>query len=222
MRIIALNQTSKPGVRRLHNESMFFRARMLSALALVLAVAGVVKAAERIPQTSNDLPFYARFERGLIHTDGEWAAIAFYRPPSCVPDDFNLLDFFDAPAAFGCNAPEPYLDGFGIFRGGPFDPPIQSRLQLVRGRTMPVWFVRWSELAAAIDDDVLTIGELEALPSLLQGGATFYAETLHPLEAAQETMTEIVAFGFLPDGRTFTYQATETHSALRHVEIDFD
>jgi hypothetical protein len=31
----------------------------------------------------------------------EWAAIAFYRPPACVPDDFNLLDFFD-PNAMDC------------------------------------------------------------------------------------------------------------------------
>lgn len=199
-----------------------FAFKMLFALALVLAMAGVVQAAERVPQTSNDLPFYARFERGLIHTDGEWAAIAFYRPPSCVRSDFNLLDFFDAPAAFGCNAPNPYLAGFGIFKGGPFDPPIQSMLQLAPGQTMPVWFVRWSELEAAIADDVLTISELEALPSLLEGGATFYTETLHPVQAAQQTMTSIVALGYLEDGRTFTYQATETHGTLRHVEIDFN
>ena len=190
--------------------------------ALVLALAGVVQAAERIPQTSNDLPFYARFERGLIHTDGEWAAIAFYRPPSCIRPDFNLLDFFDAPAAFGCNAPEPYLTGFGVWKGDPMAPPVQSRLQLVSGRAMPIWFVSWAELAAAINDDVLTIDELMALPSLLKGEAMFYSETLHPLEAALQTMTDVVAFGLLPDGRTFTYRATETHSTLRDVKIHFD
>jgi len=222
MKIIALSQTSKPGVLRLRNERLRLGAGVLFTVALVLALAGVVQAAERISMTSNDVPFYARFEAGLIHTDGEWAAIAFYRPPSCVRADFNLLDFFDVPAAFGCNAPEPYLAGFGIVKGGPFDPPLQSRLQLVPGQTMPVWFVRWSDLSAAISDGVLTIGELEALPSLLQGEATFYTETLHPLDVAQQTMTDIVAFGYLEDGGTFTYQATETHGTLRHVEIDLN
>ena len=222
MKVIALKQTNKPGPRRLHKETIFFGAKMLFALALVLTVAGMVQAAERIPQTSNDLPFYARFERGLIHTDGEWAAIAFYRPPACVRSDFNMLDFFDVPAAFGCNAtPEPYLTGFGIFKDGPFAPPIQSRLKLTPGQTMPVWFVLWSELDAAIADDSLTIGELAALPSLLEGEATFYSETLHPLGAAEQTMINIVAFGDLEDERTFTYLATEAPSGLRHVEIEF-
>lgn len=196
-------------------------AKLLFALALVLTVSATARA-DRIPQTSNDLPFYARFERGLIHTDGEWAAIAFYRPPECIRSDFNLLDFFDAPTAFGCYASEPYLVGFGIFQGGPFDPPIQSRLQSNPGQIMPVWFVSWSELRAAIADDTLTIGDLEALPSLVKGGATFYTETLHPYQAAKQTMTSIVAMGFLDDGRAFVYRATETHGTLRSIEISFN
>lgn len=220
MKIMSLNQMCRRGFTGLLNEGIFLRAGMVLALTLILALAGV-QGGDRTPMTSNDVPFYARFEAGLIHTDGEWAAIAFYRPPSCVSATFNLLEFFN-PAAFGCNAEEPYLAGFGIFQGGPFDPPIQSRLQLVRGQTLPVWFVSWSELEAAITDDVLTIGELEALPSLLIGGATFYTETLHPFQAAQQTMTDIVAFGYLEDGRAFTYQATETHGMLKHVKIDFN
>lgn len=200
-------------------QSITFRfMRLFLGLVLVLTAAGVVQAAERFLQTSNDVPFYARFERGLIHTDGEWAAIAFYRPPECVPEDFNLLNFFDAPAAFGCNAAEPYLAGFGISKGGP---PLQSRLQNVPGQTVPVWFVLWSELETAIDDDMLTIGELEALPSRLKGEAAFYTETLHPLGAAKQTMTSIDAWGYLEDGGKFTYQATETHSTLRQVRIVF-
>jgi hypothetical protein len=138
------------------------------------------QATERFEMTSNDLPFYARIERGLIHNDGEWAAIAFNRPPECVRSDFNLLNFLDAPAAFGCNAAEPYLSGFGVFQNGPFEAPIQSKLQIVPGRTMPVWFVSWLELEAVIADDNLTISELAALPWQLRGRASFYTETLHP------------------------------------------
>ncbi len=193
--------------------------RLLVALA-VLGPAGMAQAAEPIAQTSADLPFYARIGRGEIYHDGEWAAIAFYRPPDCIRTDFNLLDFMDIPAAFDCSAPEPYLIGFGIFKG---EVPIQSKLQLAPGQTVPVWFVRWSELHAAIADDSLTIGELAALPSLLKGEARFYTETLHPAGAAQQTMISIVALGFLADGREFTFRATGTkeENRLNHVAIEF-
>lgn len=202
-------------------------ASVLFALALVLAMSAAVQAQPpteappRFEQTSNDLPFYARIERGRIPTDGEWAAVAFYRPPECVRSDFNLLDFFDAPAAFGCNAAGPYLYGFGIFMNGPFEAPIQSRLQTVPGRIMPVWFVKWSELEEAIADDKLTIGELAAMPSLLLGGATFFNETLHPLGVAQQPRIAIVSFGYLDDGREFVYRATGSDNML-HVRIVFN
>ena len=108
--------------------------RLSFGLGLALLLSGVVQAAERVPQTSNDLPFYARLEAGLIHTDGEWAAIAFYRPPECVGPDFNLLNLFDG-SAFGCRpADGPYMEGFGIYKGNPMNGPIQSRLQNVPGR----------------------------------------------------------------------------------------
>ena len=194
---------------------------------LLLAMSGSEQAAERVGQTSNEVPFYARIERGLIHQDGEWAAIAFYRPPDCVPTGFNLLDFFD-PAAFDCNAPEPYLTGFAILKHTePDAAPIQTEMALTPGQTMPIWFVSWPQLETAIADDSLTMGELALLPSLLRGEATFYTETLHPSGGedgslgAQQTKTTIVASGFLEDGRAFIYQATETKNILRHVRIEF-
>jgi hypothetical protein len=205
----------------------YFGARVLFILTFLLAVTGVGQAQtpQRFEQTSNDLPFYARIERGLIHTDGEWAAIAFFRPPSCIRSDFNLLDFLDIPAAFGCNADDPYLAGFVVGFNGPFEAPIQSQFQTVPGRTMPVWFVRFSDMEAAIADDALTIGELAAMPSLVIGKAVFYNETLHPSNAAQQTKTTVVAFGYLDANThgwaTFTYQAMETHNILRNVRIVF-
>ncbi len=214
--------------RKITNKVRLQLARLVNPTRLGLLVAlaalcfpAMAQAAERIAQTSADLPFYARIGQGEIYHDGEWAAVAFYRPPECIRADFNLLDFMDMPAAFDCNAPEPYLIGFGIFKG---EVPIQSKLQLVPGQTMPVWFVRWPELQAAIADDELTIGELAALPSLLKGQATFYTETLHPAGAAQQTMISIVASGFLADGRKFIFQATGTkeENRLNHVKIEFE
>lgn len=189
---------------------------LLTALALQWSE-GTARANVRLESAGG--PFYARVERGLIHTDGEWAAIAFYRPPACVPADFNLLDFFN-PAAFGCDS---FVAGFEIWKHGPWagdEGPIHTRLS--NTGPMPIWFVSWSELQAAMADDVLTIGELAGLPSLLIGAATSFSETLHPFGAAKQTMTLIVASGTLADGRKFAYQATETHNTIRHVRIAFE
>jgi len=195
-----------------------------TSILLFVAVAigmGIVYANVRllVPQESPGSPFYARIERGLIHHTEEWAAIAFYRDPSCVPLDFNLLDLFDAPRAFGCALT---VHGFESWKNGPSQgdmAPIQSKLQ--GDGAVPIWFVRWNELQAAVADDVLTIGELESLPSFLEGYATFFEETLHPMGGAQQTMLEIIAYGLLEDGRSFEYKVTEVKGTLKHVTIEF-
>ncbi len=200
------------------------RQLLLVSLA-ALCSAGISQAAVRVVSTSADMPFYARISQGEVYQDGEWAAIAFYRPPECVRTDFNLLEFFDL-AAFGCNSAEPYLVGFTVLENGV---PIQSRLQLNPNRQslpqeqqMPIWFVSWPALEVAISDGVLTIGDLTGLPKVI-GTATFYSETLHPFGFSQRTMIYIVASGFLEDGRKFSFQATgtEEQNRLNHIKIEF-
>jgi hypothetical protein len=58
-------------------------------------------------KSEGEVPFYARFGMEDIYHDEEWAVIVFYRPPNCVPEDFNMLRFFDCPSeddpgAFAC------------------------------------------------------------------------------------------------------------------------
>ncbi len=83
------------------------------ALALGMAVlSGTVRGDVRllVPEESPSGPFYARLERGLVHQDGGWVAIAFYRNPGCVSAAFNLLNFFDfanIPAIFSCSLTVP-------------------------------------------------------------------------------------------------------------------
>lgn len=189
---------------------------VIALLGLVLAAAPVVFANTRV--LDGDVPFYARIDRGAaIHTE-DWAFVVFYRPAECVPADFNLLDFYDVPAAFGC-AP-PTTDGFLIFPEGSMV-PLQSKLS---GRgAVPVWFSSWAELSAAMDDDVLTITELEALPSLIKGTADFYNETLHPWGAAQVGKISLVGSGLLQDGRVFQIKAVILHTpaGAAHVEVRF-
>jgi hypothetical protein len=90
----------------------------------------------------------------VLHTD-DWAVIPFYRPPECVPADFNLLDFFDIPGAFLCGPQT--VQTASIWRNGPGidEAPIHAKSHGLG--TMPVWFVSWPQLEAAIAAGVLTM-----------------------------------------------------------------
>jgi hypothetical protein len=116
--------------------------------------------------------------------------VVFYRPPECVREDFNLLNFFDIPAAFDCTPPT--TDGFVILAEGA-DVPLQSKLRGLDA--VPVWAVRWAELQVAVADDSLTITELGAMQSLMTGSASFYTETLHPYGGAQVSKLTLMAKG---------------------------
>jgi hypothetical protein len=175
------------------------------------------------PALGGGVPAYARIERVdghvLVHNDGQWAAISFFRQPSCVPEDFNLLDFFDAPRAFEC---ELTMEGFEIWRNGPSAGDISPIQTVSFGLgAVPIWFVRVDELEGALADDVLTMAELEGCATLRKGLATYFKETLHPLGGAQQTKTEVVARGSLASGEAFLFQAEETHVELKHVLIRF-
>lgn len=198
---------------------------IVAAIAIALS-AGAMPAAANVRIDDTPVPFYARIsgpavvggDGQVLHTD-EWAAIPFYRPPECVPADFNLLDFFDIPGAFACGPQT--VQTATVWRNGPEtdEGPIHARSFGLGA--VPVWFVSLPELEAAIADGELTIGELGALPSLILGEATFYSETLHPLPFAQNDRLVIVARGSLEDGRTFQLQAVASLDLLTHVRIAF-
>jgi hypothetical protein len=122
-------------------------------------------------------PFYARIESTpphLLVADGV-AVIFFYREPGCIPASFNLLEFFHPPIAFGCVLT---VDGFaewedGIGSGAP-------KMSISRGSDVPVWIVPATTALSAVDDGMLTIAELSALPGLVKGRATRFHEMLQP------------------------------------------
>jgi hypothetical protein len=196
------------------------RVRLGRALATLVLVGTVLAAAQsasanvRIEGVAE--PFYARIGPGeIVPNDGELAAIVFYRPPSCVRADFNLLEFFDIPGAFLCGPPT--TEGFTIWRNGPgVDPAPLHAVNRGLG-DVPVWFVSWPELQTAMADGVLTIGELAALPSLLVGSADFFQQVLHPHDAANVPKLIFVATGTLEDGRSFRVHTvlSETPARLR-------
>ena len=79
------------------------------------------------------------------------------------------------PAAWGC---ELTVEGKLWWYDPETDPfPFQERYYGLGA--VPVYFVDEAELAAATQDGVLTIGELQALPSLLIGFADSYLDVIH-------------------------------------------
>lgn len=210
---------------------------MRKCLALIALTAAVVcletspGAAVRLTIPSQDPgpPFYVSIGRppgGQIFQDGEWAAIPFLRETGCVPADSNLLDGFD-PRAFGCGLA---VHGFAIYKNGPFPAdPVPVYAMLMGDGAVLIWFVRWSELRAAIADDELTIGELASLPSLLIGSASFfeYVNQIGVLRPQGEGngKIEIVSSGTMNDGHDFQFSVREMGvdqiSTLRHIRIEF-
>jgi hypothetical protein len=194
---------------------------MLGCEAADPAAPGVPEPAFSATITPTDPPFYARVERPFtIHTD-DWAALIFYRTPSCVPVAFNLLDLFHVPDAFFCGPLT--VEGWEMRKSpDPFSAPFQSVYRGLGG--VPVWLVSWADMQAAMADDVVTKGEVMALPSFIAGTASEYEEMLQPLPTRIPSRVVINARGSLANGQGFRvhYVSEDTFSGnnVRSVRID--
>lgn len=188
-----------------------------AALAVGLSAQGAYADVNlTVPGESPGVPAYARVEQpGVFHTD-EWAVVPFYRLPTCVPEDFNLMSFLDVPRAFGCPLT---VAGHEVWDNGPGQEPAPN-LAVVHGTDVPIWFASWPEMQAALSDGVLTIGELSALDSLVTGTADRYQEVLQPDPGG---LIVINARGTLSDGRSFRFHAKySVHDDAPQVQIDID
>ena len=87
---------------------------------------------------------------------------------------------------------------------------------------MEVWFADWAELNAAMADDVLTVTELAALPSLVKGTPTVFKETLHPVGSANQSVLQLFGFGELEDGRSFRISAVGQDFSFRTLQVVID
>jgi hypothetical protein len=202
---------------------MKLRCSVLLLAALTLLLAAVPIRADirlSIPQDIEPLVYTSPngpspFLPGVIN-DGEWAAIPFYRPPEFVPPNFNLMDWFD-PALEDCPI---LVEGFVVFPGT--EPTGFPRSSQLRGTgAVPVWFVKWDELQAAMSDGELTILELASLDSLIVGTASKFEEELHYQPPHQVGHSTFTARGMLADGRTFEVLAVEVDLEYELVRIEF-
>jgi len=213
------------------NEIGVRRLRMLLAVVLyaLISLFSGTAAAQVITFTPPDPgpPYYAVLEPGFVpHTD-DWAAVIFLRETSCVPAGFNLLNVVNIPAVFSCGLD---VEGHAIWKNGP--PPVDFvPIQTVLHGTgnVQIWFVSWSEMESALADNVLTITELSALPSLRVGSASFFKLTQQPgpyrPQGPGNGKIELNATGTLEDGRGFSVQMREMgvdqQSTFKSMKISF-
>ncbi len=172
------------------------------------------------------MPFYARVELlpPYVFNDGEWAAIIFYREPSCVPANFNLIQFFDVPGAFFC----PHtVQGHSLWDGSNMMVPPKI-INITELASVPVWFVPWEAVQSEANaGGVITRASLEATPGLIKGYASHYKERLHPHpdfagQGGNKNPKMIVtAKGDLEDGREFGLQIAWINDVVTNIRIDF-
>lgn len=212
----------------------FATAKVALGVALVLAAAASPQAAPltsdgirdaqevNLPQdqfywTLADPPFYARVERPYAAPhDDRTAVIVFYRDPECVRPDFNLLDLVDVPAAFDCGLVVRGRE-YRAIGSDPFAPPYLSVLR--NSGRVPMWFVSTAELMAAAADNVLTIGELRALPSLVRGWAAPWSEWLEPAPVRSPSVTRMQARGMLPGAGAFVFDYEEVNFTITRFDL---
>jgi hypothetical protein len=182
---------------------------LLLVLGSALSAAPAASA-DVITDDGGDVPFYARITSigspPQIFHDGALAVVVFYRPPGCVPVDFDILTFFHfpspmGPGAFGCNPPT--TKGFNVWRNGPGLDPAPTLAVTTGVGAVPVWFVAWPNLETALADGKLPMGELASLPRL-EGTASSFGQVLRPHGTNDVPMTSFVASGTLTDGRSFS------------------
>lgn len=174
-------------------------------------------------------PFYARVEPVPPHVlivDG-WAVIPFYRDPSCVPKDFNLLSFFDPPAVFACPL---VVEGFSLRT----DEPLVGAPKIANSWGMgsvPFWFIPAGAMFDALQDGTLTIGELASIPGRLTGYATRFNEVHHPsaaplpppLGGGGHPVPKLIqnAQGTLEGDRSFHFELTRVNGELKTIRLRF-
>ena len=94
--------------------------------------------------------------------------------------------------------------------------------------SVPIYFVNLLEYVDAIGDGVLTVDELEALPSMLIGYATTYhyvqlnSGRTNSFPTMRDGHSQTVAHGVLNDGRSFQFHRN-THGPdnITSLKIDF-
>lgn len=178
-----------------------------TAFGLVLALVGLAFAADRL-EFPGDFPGPPFYSYEFNSPDDGWAAIFFIRDPDCIPESANLL-------ALDFDALDCALTAHGyVIRSAPVPAPPDV-FHAEDNKDMPVWLMSSGDIAAAVADGVLTIGEIEDASSLVKGTAGNFV--VH--EEVRSGTIQILAHGDLEDGRSFQAKLSVAAGDLRERHI---
>jgi len=209
-----------------NDSSISDNTQMQPSVAVATQVEEVLPVETKEPvrmESNGEVPFYARFGENETFSSGEWTVIVFYRPPDCIPADFNLNQFFHfpgetGPGAFACTPPT--TTSVEYWANNPQTDPAPLIAEMTGRGAVPVWFISKSEMETAVADGIVTIGELAGLPSRLVGTAATYTELLHPSQSNAQSLIQFAAEGTTEDGRSFKVDvsygdpAVENHTTI--------
>ncbi|MCA1803440.1 MAG: hypothetical protein LC662_13395 [Rhodothermaceae bacterium] len=170
------------------------------------------------PDQDPGIPIYARVGPILNQffvTNGR-IVIPFYRDPGCIPDDFNFLTYYDPPTAFGCDLT---VQGRFVIENdaeqGDF--PIMAH---TTGTQVPVWIVDWPGFQALLENESVTLSEIEAL-NPVKGVAQQYEEYLSPRFQEHEVIIE--ASGTIPGtSQKFNFGLTHRGDQIEGISLVID
>jgi hypothetical protein len=168
-----------------------------------------------IPDEHPGPPYYMFL---LEHESQDVVPLVFIRQRDCIPEEFNLLEFFHVGPGGAQSCPL-NVEGFQI-ASQPVGPPTLQHLQNPKEETVPIWFVSREEYLSEIDDGVLKIGDIEQMDSLVLGLATLYEETQSVL--VPQPKATIVAHGLLEDGRSFRIHLEEHFTDVGAEVVHYD
>ena len=178
------------------------------------------------PEEGPGPPFYSLIQPGWFPMTDDWAAVPWFRDPNCVPPAFNILQFIDPPPTpFFCTL---MISAVEIWNTDPPDPSVGPLNISFKGMgAVPIYFAHRSEVTAAMQDGVLTVGELQALPSLRVGYADRFSgaqQTGVARGRSGQGKINISAHGRLTDGTPFFFQTAEgppRKGPIAHTSIEF-
>jgi len=147
--------------------------------------------------------------------------------------------FVDVPNALSCPLTvdvKEWWDADDLeVAGGPWQSPpwspnfrTPSQARWLGEGHVPIYFVNLLEYVDALGDGVLTVSELESLPSLLIGDATTYqyvqlnSGRRSSFPTMRDGHSQTVARGVLNDGRSFQFHRnTHGPDEITSLKIDF-
>jgi hypothetical protein len=162
----------------------------------------------------------------VIFDDGEsdWVPIVFPRDPLQIPLLMNLYTPHHEVQPGFMNVPL-LLEGFVLLPRdwAPPVPPIAvfAHFRNPTGQTVPIWFMSRADFETAAVDDIVTIEEINNMPSLLKGEAGAFNLFASPL--ANIFRIQVQSAGALEDNTLFTFSVqfiVETES-YTHFNLHF-